>query len=298
MSDKVLNHYLQFGTYTYPGRYEKYLKTKLPDDVREVGLLVRKQLIHRVTLRNGNKGSNLDLRYGDMIKVPWYRQPEDDVLTTASAMLAELFRRDERGFATDRSEENRLVVTCRFVSILMASILKSKGIPARVRSGFAPYFKVEGFGDKSVDHWITQYWDKKQNRWVAIDIDGSLEDYLKFDPYNMPEGVFDFSADAWLNVRAGKEDGKHFWNAGGFDGLVIIGWELFYDFHSLMNSEIIYLHAPEMVKLADFGKLSEQELSEIDDLARLMQKPDKNFYKLQEIWETKKELRLLKGALL
>lgn len=298
MNDKILNHYLQLGTYTNPGCYKEYLKTKLPDDIRKIGLLVRKQLIHRVTLRNCNKGSNSDLRYGDMTKVPWYRQPEDDVLTTASAMLTELFRRDDRGFVMDRAEENRLVVTCRSVSILMISILKSKGIPARVRSGFAPYFKVEGFGDKSVDHWINQYWDKEQNRWITIDIDGSLESYLKFDPYDMPEGVFDFSADAWLNVRAGKIDGKHFWNAGGFNGLVVIAWEIFYDFHSLMNSEIIYLHAPEMVKLANFEKLSKQELSEIDDLARLMQKPDENFDKLQKIWETKREFRLLKGALL
>lgn len=298
MDNKILNHYLQFGIYTNPGCYKGYLKTKLPDDIREIGLLVRKQLIHRVILRSGNKDSNSDLRYGNMTKVPWHRQPEDDVLTTASAMLAELFRRDERGFVMNRSEENRLVVTCRFVSILMASILKSKGIPARVRSGFAPYFKVEGFGDKSVDHWINQYWDKKQNRWITIDVDGSLEDYLKFDPYDMPEGVFDFSADAWLNVRAGKVDGKHFRNIGGFDGLVVIAWELFYDFHSLMNSEIIYLHAPEMVKLANFEKLTEEELSEIDGLAHLMQKPDDNFDKLQEIWETKEKFRLLKGALL
>lgn len=95
MDNKILNHYLQFGTYTNPGCYKEYLKTKLPDDIKEIGLLVRKQLIHRVTLRNGNKGSNSDLRYGDMTKVPWYRQPEDDVLTTASAMLAELFRRED-----------------------------------------------------------------------------------------------------------------------------------------------------------------------------------------------------------
>lgn len=65
-----------------------------------------------------------------------------------------------------------------------------------------------------------------------------------------------------------------------------------------MNSEIIYLHAPEMVKLDNFSKLSEQELSEIDELAHLMQKPDENFDELQKIWETNKKFRLLKGALL
>lgn len=107
-------------------------------------LLVRKQIIHRVTLKNGNTGSNEGLKYGDMTKVPWYRQPEDDILVTVAAMLAELYRRDERGFVIDRAEEDKLVLTCRFIAILMASILKSKNIPARVRSGFTPYFVLFG----------------------------------------------------------------------------------------------------------------------------------------------------------
>ena len=206
------------------------------------------------------------------------------------------YRRDEKGFTLDRKEEDRLVVTCRFVSILMASILKSKGVPTRVRSGFAPYFNL--FGDKSADHWINQYWDKKEQRWITIDIDASLEDYIKFDRYDIPDGKFDFSADAWVSVREGKVDGKHFWNAGGFDGLVVIAWELFYDFHCLMNSEIIYMHHPEVAMLDNFNKIKESELKKIDGLARLMQKPDENFEKLREIWNKDKGFRLLKGSLL
>jgi len=295
MNNKILNHFLQFGPFTNPGCYEEVLKKNLPNDVREIGLLVRKQLIHRVTLREGNKESNADLKYGDMTKVPWYRHPEDDYFPTVSAMLAELYRRNKRGFVMDRSEKDRLIVTCRFVSILIASILKSKGIPTRVRSGFAPYFK--GFGNKSIDHWINQYWSKKEKRWVTVDVDGSLEDYLKFDPYDMPDNVFDFAADAWLAVRAGKVDGKHFWNAGGFEGLMVVAWELFYDFHSLMNREIIYLHSPKYISNR-FDKLTEKELKEIDGLAQLMQKPDDNFEDLKKIWETKKKFRILKGALL
>ncbi|MHA1332349.1 MAG: transglutaminase domain-containing protein, partial [Candidatus Hodarchaeales archaeon] len=121
IKDKILNHYLEFSPFTNPGCYREQLKKDLPNDIKKIGLLVRKQLIHRVTLRNGNKGSNVDLKYGDMNKVPWHRQPEDDYFPTASAILAELYRRDKRGFVKDRKEKNRLVVTCRFVSILTAS---------------------------------------------------------------------------------------------------------------------------------------------------------------------------------
>lgn len=297
MKQSILDHYLQFSQYTYPGLYLPSLHN-FPNEITQIGKLVRSQTIHRVTLKNGNTGSNTDLRYGDMTKLPWYRQPEDDNFVTAAAILAELYRRDARGFPTDRADENKLILTCRHVSILIASILKSKGIPARVRSGFAPYFVVQGMPvGKSDDHWINQYWNGKQNRWVTIDIDGSLED-LKFNPYDIPQNTFDFSADAWLKVRRGEIEADHFYNASGHSGLIVISWELFYDFHCLMNSEIIYMHTPELVHFGTFEKLSVEKLTEIDALATLMTNPDENFDELLNIWNNKKEFRLLKGALI
>ncbi|MBI5123384.1 transglutaminase domain-containing protein [Candidatus Roizmanbacteria bacterium] len=293
MKQKVLDHYLEYGLFTNPGLYENYLKM-LPDEVIELGLLLRKNFIHRTTLAAGNVGTNADLKYGDMTKVPWYRQAEDDNLTTTAAMLAEIFRRDSKGFTKDRKVEDKIVLTCRHVSILMASILKAKGIPARVRAGFAGYFE----GEKVAwDHWITQYWKAKEERWVTIDVDGSLH-RTGFDMYDIPEGKFEWSSDAWLAVRQSTRDGNYFNNAGGFKGLITIVWQLFWDFHCLMNNEIIYLHHPELATLQNFSKNSEEKLQEIDELAKLMQNPDNNFEKLLKIWETKKEFRLLKGALL
>ena len=140
MNKNVLDHYLKFGMFTNPGCYKGLLKD-LPDDIKELGNLVGHQIIHRVTLREGNTKANRDLRYGDMEEFPWYRlRCEDDVLPTAVAMIAELLRLDEGGFIAERKVKNKLVLTCRYVAVLMASILKSKGIPCRVRSGFAPYF--------------------------------------------------------------------------------------------------------------------------------------------------------------
>ncbi len=293
---EILDHYLEFGIFTNPEPFKDILERELPDDIRKIGLLVRKQLIHRTTLKNGNTGSNIDLRYGDMTKVPWYRQAEDDIFPTASAMLAELYRRDKRGFTASRHEKDKLILTCRFVSILIASILKSKGIPTRARAGFAPYFQVEGLETgKSYDHWINQYWNG--NNWVTIDVDGSLEGYLKFDPYDMPEGTLDFAADAWLAVREGKIRSNHFQDAVGFRGLITIGWQLFHDFHSLMNNEIIYQQGPSYV-WGRMNKLTKNELKEIDRLAKLMQKPGDNFEKLKKLWETERKFRLLRGGLL
>ena len=293
MQQEILDHYLKYGMFTYPGLYEEYFKS-LPDDIRKIGHLVRWSLIHRTTLEWGNTSTNSDLKFGDMTKVPKYRQVEDDNLPTTAAMLAELFRRDEKGLTLERKVEDKLILTCRHLCVLMASVLKSKGIPTRVRSGFAGYWP---WAKKSSDHWVNQYWDRKENRWIAIDVDGSFHN-VGFDMYDIPEGKFDYSADAWLNVRQGKIDGNHFLNADGTPGLMAIGWELFYDFHCLMNNEVIYLHHPKIVMPGVFEKLSENELRKIDELAKLLQNPDENFDKLQKIWKTDKEFRLLKGALL
>lgn len=90
-----------------------------------------------------------------------------------------------------------------------------------------------------------------------------------------------------------------FWNARPATGLIAIAWELFYDFHCLMNNKIIYPHHPKMTLPEVFPNLKEEKLGKIDDLARLiLQKPDENFEKLKYVWETNKQFRLLKDLLL
>jgi len=293
MNKKILDHFREYSQFTYPGLYEKYLKS-LPNDIRELGYLVRMQLVHRTTLTDGNTGTNADKKYGDMTRIPWWRQAEDDNFNTAVAIIAELFRRDVNGFTSKRKAEDKLVLTCRHTAILMASILKAKGIPCRVRSGYAPYFENEG--GVSADHWINEYWNKEKNRWVIIDVDGSLHK-TGFDMYDIPADAFDYPALAWLNIREGKVDPDHFWNAKPATGLKVVGWALFYDLHCLMNNEIIYIHNPKYL-YHKWDNLEEKDRKELDRLAKVMLAPDKNFDNLVKIWNTKKEYRILKGGLL
>lgn len=291
MKVKVLEHYLQYSQFTYPGLYENYLKS-LPNDIKELGLLLRKQLIHRTTLEKGKVG--FDATQEDIKSIPWFRQVEDDNFNTAAAILAELFRRDSRGIVKDRKAENKLILTCRHTTLLVASALKAKGIPCRVRSGYAPYFPEEG--NLSSDHWINEYWNKKEQRWVIIDVDGSGHN-TGLNMFDLPKDAFDYPAKAWLDVRAGKIDGDHFWNAKPATGLKVIGWALFYDFHCLMNNEILYIHNPAYLYFK-WDSLDKKELEELDELAKIMLNPDDNFDKLISIWETNRNFRILKGGLL
>lgn len=295
MKKKILEHYLRTGTYTYAGVYEEYFRT-LPDNVAELGRLVCAQVIHRVTLHEGNTNANANLQYGDMTKFPWYRMRcEDDILMTAAAMTAELFRLDGRGFVPDRAVEHKIVVTCRYVSVLMSAILKAKGIPCRSRAGFAPYFQSE----RSMDHWIDQYWDAKEERWVTIDADGFYdENGMNLGQYDIADGKFDYAGRAWLDVRSGSVDGTKFLYADGLGtcSLKAIIRVLFYDFHALMNDEISYQFQPCYID-GKFELLTERDLKELDELAVLLTEPDKNFEELVDIWETKKKYRIMNSPL-
>lgn len=172
MTEEMRKHYLEYGPFTYPGLYEEYFRS-LPDDPSELGHLISHQIIHRVTLREGNKNANFDLRYGDMDRWPWYRSEcQDDIYLTAPAIAAGLFRLDGRGFVPDRAVEHKLVLTCRFVSVLVTSIYKAKGVPCRSRAGFAPYI-----GENSMDHWINQVWLPQEGRWLTFDADGFYEGF-------------------------------------------------------------------------------------------------------------------------
>jgi hypothetical protein len=157
---------------------------------------------------------------------------EDDILQTAVAMTAELFRLDNRGFTPERWVEDKIIVTCRYVSALMSAILKAKGIP-RSRSGFAPYFK-DGL---SLDHWINQYWDEGLQKWITFDADFFADDNLGFSQYNIPSEDFDWAADTWLTIRKNETEGNKFVWAGGENSLKATIRAVFYDFHALIYCE-------------------------------------------------------------
>jgi hypothetical protein len=228
-----------------------------------------------------------------MNNFPWYRlRCEDDILPNAVSMIAELLRLDSKGFTVDRKVENKIIVTCRYVAILMASILKSKGIPCRVRSGFAPYLVPE----LSIDHWINQYWNEAEQKWITFDADG-FYDFSDFSQYNIPDDKFDWAADTWLGLRKGALNGKKYFNAGGFTGLSPAVWAVFYDFHSLMNNEILYLQGPYYLPF-EFDKINENELKEIDKLAELLLHPDENYDELVKIWTTERKYRILNSPLI
>lgn len=239
---------------------------------------------------------------GDITKVPITRLDyEDDLFPTASSMLHELLRKDNN-YCNERKAEDKIHVTCRRQAILLASILKAKGYSVRVRSGFAKY--VNPSLAKAGDHWITEYYDVQKEKWILVDADmyfdeETLNDYhIDFNLLNIPREKFIFGAEAYLGLRNNKYKNEEIYYASNplTLGIKAALRGLFYDFHSLMNDEIIFLHTPKYIRDKNF-ELSEEEYLELDELATLMLNVDSNFEKLLEIWESNEKFRIMSGGM-
>lgn len=282
-------------TATDLGLYKDFM-SNLTDNINELCVLQRKQIIHPVAFDNPDIRKQEKCFWGNMTKVPITRLDyEDDLFPTAISMISELLRKDNN-YNKNRKAEDKIHVTCRGEAILLAATLKAKGYSARTRSGFAPYIKYDGV---AYDHWITEYFDEVKNRWVLVDADEHCPDHeMGFDLNDIPRDKFIFGAEAYLGMRNNKYKTEEIYYASdpATLGLKASLRGLFYDFHSLMNDEIIFLHLPKYIQDKKF-ELTEEEYNELDKLATLMLEPDENFDKLLQIWNNEPKYRIMSGAL-
>ncbi len=292
---EILEFYKETSQFTDLGYYKDFAKN-LPNDIEELCILQRMQIIHPVAYNDKDIRNKNNCFWGDMTKVPITRLDyEEDYFPTAQSMIAELLRKNP-DYNIKREAKDKINITCRGQAILLASILKAKGIPARARSGFAPYIKYDGI---SYDHWITEYYDESENIWKLVDADEHCPDHeMGFDLNNIPYDRFIFGANAYLGLREKsiQEDSILYSSDPVTLGMKAALRALFYDFHALMNNEIIFLHIPKYIREKDFN-LSEEEYRELDYLAKLMLNPNKNFNELKEIWKNIPKYRIMSGAL-
>jgi hypothetical protein len=100
--------------------------------------------------------------------------------------------------------------TCRDFALMVCSIQRQRGTPARVRCGFASYFTSNPYED----HWVCEYWDDRRQRWALADaqIDELQRKHLgvDFDTTDLPAGKFLNAGQAWSTWRAGKAEATAF----------------------------------------------------------------------------------------
>lgn len=127
--------------------------------------------------------------------------------------LALVLAHDDRPLTEERPLEKKLIIDCRHFAVLLCSLLRHQGIPARVRCGFATYLEKSHYQD----HWVTEYWDAGQERWILED-----PDLVKHD---MPRDEFITGGKAWQMVRSGEMSDMQF----GYDPHTRGEWAIRFD---------------------------------------------------------------------
>jgi hypothetical protein len=138
------------------------------------------------------------------IDIPEERFSENQIRPAAGIVRA-LLALDPSPVDLPRRPEKRVVGTCRHFAVLSCALLRYRGISARVRCGFATYFHP----GKGVDHWITEYWDDAEGRWIRVDSE-VLGGTAVPHPEDLRPDEFLSGGEAWDAFRRGEIDGSQF----------------------------------------------------------------------------------------
>jgi sulfatase modifying factor 1 len=270
----LLNFYRQYSSFTDPGEY-KYLYKNLPDSLPELCSLIRSQFI--------NYGWELDM-YREQI--PKERWNESLKYPTVKSALEGLLSYDSSGLVKDRKPEDRLVLICRDNAILLASILKYRGIPARVRYGFAPPL-IPGFHS---NHVICEVWNKNDHRWMLVDPSADMVDF-SYDN-------FDFSNDVWLKMQNKEIDPKLYGMVGQYTGLPMITAALCHDLSSILGTEYPHFHYAPIVEqtFINEGQLSEEQIRLLNRISNMMTSINtKSISELKDIYNNNSQIQITKS---
>jgi hypothetical protein len=257
----VLDFYRKNGAMADPGACAG-LFDALPQDVAGLAHVVPGLLLHQ----------HVGPTYGAPISPA--RQQEAHI-RSLEAMLQAIVARNPAPLAVERPLDARLVGVCRHFSLMLVAMLRAKGISARARCGFGSYFERGKF----VDHWVAEYWNTKESRWIIVDAQMDAHQTklfrLDFDPLDVPRDRFIVAGDAWVQCREGKADPEAF-GILHMHGLWFVGGNVARDFASLNGVEVLpwdcWAATPGVAVALDA-----KQLAFYDGLAALMRDTDAHF---------------------
>jgi len=272
-NSSLLDFYRQYSEFTDPGEYA-YLYENLPDSLPELCKLIRSQFLHLY--------AELP-QYSD--KIPKERWNESLKYPTVKLMLEALVFNDSRGLVYDRKPEDRLVLGCRDYSVLLASILKYRSVPARLRAGHATYL----IPDFHASHTICEVWNDDDKRWMLVDPNTGMTDFSR--------DKFDFSNDTWLQMQKKEINSDQYGNPGKYSGQISILGKVSPDLAMVLGKEYTtYHYAPIMgYAFKNNDQVCNEHKEILEEICELMKSLDaENLLKLQEIYNSTPEIQVSK----
>ena len=253
----MMNYYREYSPYTDPGEYA-HLYEGLSSSLETINDVIHAQLIHP------GRVSNL---------VTKDNENDQQTCENVSSILAKLQERNSIGLSLDRKPQHRVVNNCCGHSQLMASILQSKGIPARLRCGFSLY-PFDGF---SCDHTVIEVWMNDQ--WQLIDpSETSTGKYFKLYEH---ADEFHFGWQSWQRVREGIDPKERYGVSPDF-AMTVDQWEflraaLLRDLVCQFGHEMQCWYCPPFKDIADG-----ETFTILDRIAEFMASLYENRNKLEE----------------
>jgi hypothetical protein len=242
----------------------------LPDDIASLTRVMHGLLLHQ----------HIAPAYGQKLSGERLAEPH---IRSVRQMLDALLTHDDRALTASRPPEKRLVGVCRHFTTLFVTALRAKGYAARARCGFGAYFEAGKF----IDHWVCEYWNVAQTRWILVDaqIDELQRGLFKpdFDLLDVPRNRFVIAGDAWRECREGRQDPSKF-GIMQMTGLWFIAGNVLRDFAALNNVEMLPWDVwGPMLRPGESA--SADQLALLDRLAALTRSPDASFAELRELYE-------------
>lgn len=268
------NFYSAHSYFSDPDQHHNLLDG-LPADLQELCKIAQGLLLHLHWVEE----------YG--VHPPEERKQEAN-LRFISKQLTQIVNLDESALNITRSWDLQLLGTCRDYSVMLCAFLRHQGIPARARCGFANYFTPGKFED----HWVCEYWQADEQRWVLVDaqLDQLQRQALKidFDPLDIPPGKFFVGGKAWQMCRMEQADPLKF---GVFDmhGLWFVRGNVVRDFASLNKMELLPWDCWGLIE-GDDEHLSDEDWALLDRAAALTLQDDISLADLGSSYKTEKGL--------
>jgi hypothetical protein len=218
-------------------------------------------------------------------QIPKERWNEAFSYPSVKSILKGLLSYDSSGIVINRKPEARLVLGCNQNAILLASILRYREIPARVRSGHATYI-APGF---HVSHTVCEVWNEYEKRWMLVDPSMDMVDFSR--------ELFDISNELWLKLQNEEIDPNLYGIPRRYTGLVSIVAKVCTDLASILGTEYpINQYAPILdTAFNNNNQLPSDQIEILNQVSELMKSLDaENLTRLQEIYDNNLQIQISK----
>jgi hypothetical protein len=272
-------YYLGHGPMTAKGARFAELSA-LPTDLGQLCDAIEGVLIH----------SDLTAWLYD-VKLPEVRLNEKHIRPLAQT-LTQIRELVPKPLTVRREPKDRAAGVCRHFTQLLCTALRNQGIPARARVGFGAYFNPGKFED----HWVGEYWNAAEQRWILVDaqLDAVQRKAFKvdFDPRDVPRNRFIIAGDAWQQCRSGRADPTAFGLSPiNLKGLWFIAGNILRDLAALNRMELLPWDVWGMMPRTD-ADLTPEQLALLDKLAALTMASDEALPELRRLYESDERLRV------